>query len=506
MPANQHKNLGFGLGLRQKHVEHIIKEKPKQVDWFEVISENYFNPNSSKRDEVEKIRRDYPFVMHGVSMSIGSTDELNTEYLNKLKELSNWLEPQLISDHICWTGINNFNSHDLLPVPYIEESLKNMVKKVKQVQDFLGRRIALENPSTYLEFEGSQINEWDFIRYVAEEADCDLLLDVNNVYVNCFNHGYESKKYIDAIPAKRVAQIHLAGHKNFNTHIVDTHSDYIADEVLELYKYTITKIGKRSSMIEWDAEIPGLEVMISELEKVKEASSEGYREKLDGVNDKRNNFREHYCDSDLVGLYNYFQSNLLNPKQAENKPEQWVKKKDRLNEDEQFDIYSHAYRVRLFETIVKEYKASEKYLGEKNFHMVVRSYIEYQPSKFFNMDDYIFALPEFARKYVDDVSYELMVLEAEIMKLNEQRVIDFANKEGIVKLAEKDDFTLPESVKILKFSNDVNAVYKACFEDKISRLEIEDVAGKECFLMLTKEENAVYRTTLSKDEYLALSK
>ena len=210
--------------------------------------------------------------MHGVSMSIGSTDPLNTDYLKKLKLLADFVNPPWLSDHVCWTGVQGKNTHDLLPVPYTEESLAHIVNRIRQVQDILERRIVLENPSTYLEFNESMLTEWDFLARMAEDADCGLLLDVNNVYVSAFNHGYDAKHYIDAIPAERIVQIHLAGHKNYGTHIIDTHDGHVMDEVWKLYDYTIKSKGKISTMIEWDDNIPEFDVLAAELDKARLSS------------------------------------------------------------------------------------------------------------------------------------------------------------------------------------------------------------------------------------------
>ncbi|NBX02660.1 MAG: DUF692 domain-containing protein [Alphaproteobacteria bacterium] len=261
--------LGFGLGLRAPHYEHVLEQRPKNVDWFEIISENYFEAHSGYWDFLADLRRDYPIVMHGVSMSLGSTDPLNMDYLTKLKKLADFLDVPWLSDHLCWTGVHSQNTHDLLPLPYTEESLRHIVSRIKQVQDFLGRRIILENPSSYVEFHASSIPEWEFLARLAEDADCSLLLDVNNVYVSAFNHGYDAQAYIDAMPTQRIAQIHLAGHHHFGTHIIDTHDAHVLDEVWKLYEYTMAKKGFKSTMIEWDDQIPEFDVLVAELDKAR---------------------------------------------------------------------------------------------------------------------------------------------------------------------------------------------------------------------------------------------
>jgi len=261
--------IGFGLGLRANHYEHILETRPKTIDWFEIISENFMECHQGYLDFLCDLRSDYPIIMHGVGLSIGSTDPLDKAYLEKLKYLAEILNPPWVSDHLCWTGINGKTTHDLLPLPYNAETMKNTVQRIKQVQDFLGRHILLENPSSYLEFEASTMNEYQFLAELAEKADCGLLLDVNNVYVSSINHGFNAKTYIDTMPCDRIIQIHLAGHKNYGTHIIDTHDDYVIEEVWELYDYTLKTKGKISTMIEWDDNIPEFSVLEAELEKAK---------------------------------------------------------------------------------------------------------------------------------------------------------------------------------------------------------------------------------------------
>jgi uncharacterized protein (UPF0276 family) len=261
-------DLGYGIGLRTIHFPHILSQWPK-IDWFEILSENYMDTGGRPLWVADQVAERYPVVLHGVSMSIGSTDPLNTEFLRKLKALAKRLNAQWVSDHLCWTGVHGLNTHDLLPMPYTDESLKYTISRVKQVTEYLERPLVLENPSTYLEFSQSTWKEWDFLATVAEEADCGLLLDVNNVYVSSFNHGFDPYKYIDRIPGDRVVQYHLAGHTNKGTHILDTHSDHVIDQVWELYRYARQKTGGVSTLLEWDEAIPSFEVVHAEALKAK---------------------------------------------------------------------------------------------------------------------------------------------------------------------------------------------------------------------------------------------
>jgi uncharacterized protein (UPF0276 family) len=260
--------LGFGLGLRPQHYESILSGD-HAIDWFEVISENYMVPGGKPLRMLDHICERYPVVMHGVSLSIASTAPLDLEYLAGLKALAKRTKPKWISDHLCWTGIHGVNLHDLLPVPYTEEALDHVVSRVAAVQDYLGCRIAIENVSSYVEFAHSQMDEWEFVRELAERADCWLLLDVNNVFVSGFNHAFDTHRFIDAIPTARVVQFHLAGHSEANTHLIDTHDEPVCEEVWDLYARTLERFGPISTMIERDAKIPPLEELVAELDRAR---------------------------------------------------------------------------------------------------------------------------------------------------------------------------------------------------------------------------------------------
>jgi len=257
-------HLGFGLGLRVDHYEAILAERPP-IDWFEALTENYLVPGGRPLHNLTQIREHYPMVMHGVSMSIGSTAPLDVEYLQQVKALAARIEPAWISDHLCWTGVAGKNLHDLLPLPYTEEALAHIVGRVRAVQDILGRRILLENVSSYVSFRDSRLTEWEFLRAVAQEADCLILLDVNNIYVSSVNHEYDAYEYLNAIPVDRVQQIHLAGHQNHGGYLLDTHDHPVPDPVWDLYAAAVRRFGRVSTMIERDANIPPLGELLSEL-------------------------------------------------------------------------------------------------------------------------------------------------------------------------------------------------------------------------------------------------
>jgi hypothetical protein len=239
------------------------------VDWFEIISENFMDSRGRPRYVLNQIAERYPVVMHGVSLSIGSTDPLNFEYLKKLKALAREIQPHWISDHVCWTGVAGRNTHDLLPMPLTEASLKHVVGRIRTLQDFLERPFVLENPSTYVGFTGSTLSEWEFISRMAAEADCGLLLDVNNVYVSSVNHDFDPEEFIRSVPHDRIVQFHLAGHTNCQTHLVDTHDNHVIDPVWKLYRLAHQLSGGVSTLLEWDARIPPFPVLHAEVLKAK---------------------------------------------------------------------------------------------------------------------------------------------------------------------------------------------------------------------------------------------
>lgn len=261
-------NLGFGVGLRSVHFQHVLGTQPK-VDWFEIVSENFMDSGGRPLRILEQVAERHPIVMHGVSLSIGSTDPLDREYLRKLKRLADHVGARFVSDHLCWTGVAGRNVHDLLPMPYTEAALEHVVARVKTVMDVLERPIALENPSSYVEFTSSAMGEAEFLARLARDADCGLLLDVNNVYVSSFNHGFDARAYLDVLPHERVVYYHLAGHTNKGTHIVDTHSDHVIPEVWKLYEHAVALSGGRSTLLEWDDEIPAFDVVHAEALKAR---------------------------------------------------------------------------------------------------------------------------------------------------------------------------------------------------------------------------------------------
>ncbi|HLX53164.1 MAG TPA: DUF692 domain-containing protein [Aquella sp.] len=265
MQVKERPFLGFGLGLRPEHYHDILTTNPN-VDWFEILTENYLALGGKPRYYLDQIVERYPVVLHGVSLSIGSVDAIDYAYLKNLKSLSQQIKPKWISDHLCFTGVSNLNMHDLLPLPYTQPTLKHVVERIKTVQDYLGQQILIENVSSYLTYKDSEMTEWEFLNTIANDADCNILLDINNIYVSSFNHNFNPLDYIQGISKDRVYQIHLAGHFNNGTHIIDTHDATIIPDVWDLYKKAINITGMVSTMIERDDNIPALDELVTELD------------------------------------------------------------------------------------------------------------------------------------------------------------------------------------------------------------------------------------------------
>jgi uncharacterized protein len=260
MNRSDFESLGFGVGLRRCHYAQILNEHPR-IDWFEVISENFMVEGGRPLQVLEGVRSRYPIVMHGVSLSIGSVDPLNLEYLKQLAAIARRFEPAWVSDHLCWTSLGGRNVHDLLPLPYTEEAVHHVAGRIRQVQEILERTILIENVSSYLEFTSSRLSECEFLSAVADEADCAILLDINNIFVNAFNHCFDPVRYIDLVPAERVVQFHLAGHSDHGAFLLDTHDHPIRPEVWALYEHALGRFGCVPTLIEWDDNIPEFEVL-----------------------------------------------------------------------------------------------------------------------------------------------------------------------------------------------------------------------------------------------------
>jgi uncharacterized protein (UPF0276 family) len=254
---------GCGIGLRKEHFDEILAARPA-VPFFEAISENYMVDGGRPLAMLDRVRRDYPIALHGVSMSLGSAEPVDREYLRRLKSLCDRVSPVIVSDHLCWTGLGGHNSHDLLPLPLTDEAVRRTAGKIRDVQDFLGRRILVENISSYVEHASSRLSEADFLSAVVAEADCGILLDVNNLYVNARNHGFDARRFLARLPAARIGQMHLAGHEDHGDLVIDTHDQPVAGAVWGLYRSAVARFGPVPTLVEWDAAIPPLETVLAE--------------------------------------------------------------------------------------------------------------------------------------------------------------------------------------------------------------------------------------------------
>jgi uncharacterized protein (UPF0276 family) len=261
-------HLGHGIGLRTRQFPRVL-DGSARVDWFEAITENFMIAGGRPLLVLERARATAPLVLHGVSLSLGSSDPLNTTYLADLRRLIDRYDPAWVSDHLCWGSHGGHYAHDLLPLPFTDEAVHHVAARIREVQDRLGRRILIENVTAYLAFAHSMMPEWAFLTAVAEEADCAILLDVNNVYVSAVNRGFSAEEYVDALPARRIAQLHLAGHQDAGTHLLDTHDRPVVEAVWALYRRVLERCGPVSTLVEWDEHVPELEVVVAEAERAR---------------------------------------------------------------------------------------------------------------------------------------------------------------------------------------------------------------------------------------------
>jgi uncharacterized protein (UPF0276 family) len=373
--------LGYGLGLRKEHYAELLEGSPR-VDWLEVLTENYLVPGGPPLFHLERIRACYPVVMHGVSLSIGSTTPLDLDYLRQVRALATRIEPRWISDHLCWTGTDGTNLHDLMPLPYSEESLRHVVERVSRVQDFLGTRILLENVSSYLEYTHSCMPEWEFIAAVAEQADCHLLLDINNIFVSARNHDFAPETYLNAMPPTRIRQFHLAGHRDHGDYIVDTHDEAIVDPVWALYRAAVRRFPPTATMIERDDDIPPLAELVAELELAREQAAAALAE--DPV---RQTLRvaaksAHVLGPALHDLQRTLQAHVLEP--ALPLPA-CIAQSTRVNREQRVAIYSDGYRLRLIDAMRTEFPALAAVLGAEDYATLVIAYLEAYPSRHFSL-------------------------------------------------------------------------------------------------------------------------
>lgn len=502
-----HLSLGFGLGLRPQHYSYIFEHQPS-VDWFEIISENFMDTDGKPKRNLARIKEQYPVVMHGVSLSIGSVDPLNSDYLKKLKALMDWVNPAWVSDHLCWTGVAHKNTHDLLPLPYTEESLKHIVHRIQQVQDRLGRRIALENPSTYLEFKHSTMPEAEFIAAMANEADCHLLLDVNNVYVTCFNHRLDPQSYLDALPLDRVIQMHLSGHSHKGNHIVDTHDDHVIDEVWNLYKYVVHRSGRvPNTMIEWDDRIPEFPVLSAELDKAREAARHATEFTLPQIaHDESVVAAEESVP--LLKAQTHMQQAVMLGDRFDSVPVQWIRAKNAFAPHEQLAVYANAYRYRLYDAVAEDYPVLRHYLTDKIFSDLIWAFVEEVLPDHFNIGRFALKLPAFIQQALPDDAFahamcQLETTVAQMTDPTETQPLDEADIQGLTAETLLGLTLYPrQALALMQFDQQVNAYYQSVMDDQTP----DEPLHEAVYLAVFRHEDVVWRMELEAQEFGLLSK
>ncbi len=510
MPATTLPSLGFGLGLRPQHYPYIFEHQPG-IDWFEIISENFMDTDGRPKRNLERILERYPVVMHGVSLSIGTVDPLNSAYLRKLKALIRFAKPLWISDHLCWTGVAHQNTHDLLPVPYTEQALRHVVRRIREVQDFLEQPIALENPSTYLEFRASHMPEAEFIARMVADSGCNLLLDVNNVYVTCFNHRLDAHAYLDALPMERVIQIHLAGHAHKGTHIIDTHDDHVTDEVWLLYRYVLQRAGRvPNTMVEWDDQIPDFPVLQAELHKAKQmADSAGHQHlsrsaTLSSQQPPQTAAAASACD--LGTMQQHMLQAITQGERFDSEPISWIRDKQDFAPQEQLNVYVNAYRWRLQDVVAEDYPVLKHYLGEDDFNALIAAFVEREVPSHFNIGRFALQLPAFIRSFRpnDVFAHELCELETAVAQLadpEESPALTEADVHKLTPVQLLSAVLVPRTALQLQTSRfAVNEYYGSVMDEAA----LASPVSRATWLVIYRHDDRVWRMELEQLEYQLL--
>lgn len=380
--------LGCGVGLRTPHYTEILKTHPK-VDWFEAISENFMDSGGRPLFVLQEIRRHYPIALHGVSLSIGSVDPLNQDYLNRLRTLVNRIDPFIVSDHLCWTGVDQENLHDLLPLPFTQEAIDFVAHRIEKVQDFLKRRILIENVSSYVTYKNSALPEWEFLVEVAKRSGCGILLDLNNIYVNSKNHGFNPIEYIEHVPRELVGQFHLAGHTDMGKFLFDTHSAQITDPVWKLYEKALELYGQVTTLIEWDENIPDLKGLISEADKANVLYHKHPHASVEVA--RKNNFRNEEKSSFLgPSLYEIQKTvkDFIQPEKKKSASQRTGFLNTQGGEDGEIrlSVYANGYVARIHESLSETYETISHLLGKEKFMNLTTAYARAYPSQDYNLN------------------------------------------------------------------------------------------------------------------------
>ncbi|NDU72989.1 DUF692 family protein [Actinomadura sp. DSM 109109] len=387
--------LGMGLGLRSSHLPRVLSTWPR-VEWFEVISENFMDSGGYPRHALDRIAERYPVVMHGVSMSVGSTDPLDMDYLHRLRRLADSVGARWVSDHVCFTGVAGVNTHELLPIPFTERSLRHLARRVRAVQDVLERPLVLENPSTYAAFAHSTMTEWEFLARLCEETGCRLLLDVNNVFVSATNHGFDPEEYVRALPHDRIAQIHLAGFADKGTHLIDTHDGPVAPPVWRLYRLATALSGPVPTLLEWDDRLPPFPDLLAELDKARRhlgtLASTDATDRADQGGEATSTASTTVRPAagtdgapSLAAVQRWLRDAILTPGEPTGPATAMLADAGPLSAEQRLNIYRHGYRERLLETMRRQYPTLRVLLGPQLFDEFAAGYLEARPSRTYTL-------------------------------------------------------------------------------------------------------------------------
>ena len=372
------RGTGFGLGLRTQHYADFLARK-QPLDWLEIITDNYLIDGGKPLAVIDAIRRDYPVAMHGVAMSIGASQGVDVPYLQRVKALADRIEPLWVSDHLCWTGPGPEQLHDLYPLPYTDESARHVIAQIRRAQDVLGRRLVLENVSSYIRYRHDSASEWQFLAHIAQEADCLLLVDVNNIYVSSVNHGFDPLTYLHALPAHRVQQIHLAGHSDNGDHIIDTHDHPVAAPVWALYAQACQRFGAVAAMIERDDHIPPLAELLDEMAIARRVAAE-HVAPPEPVAITSITLAPTADLTGLAAVQRHFADRVLANALPPEMPEDLITGR--------LPIYHHAYRARLAEVLADTYAKTCLYMGSDTFEAHARDYAVAHPPRTRSLNRY----------------------------------------------------------------------------------------------------------------------
>ena len=384
--SSQWPVLGCGAGLRAQHYPAILKEWPK-IDWFEAISENFMDTGGRPLSVLLEVRKHYPIALHGVSLSIGSCDSLDINYLERLKTLIQKVDPVIVSDHLCWSGVDGMQLHDLFPIPFTKESLDHLIPRIQFVQEFLGRRILIENVSSYMTYRYSEMEEWEFLVEVARRSGCGILLDLNNIFVNSKNHGFDPLDYLNHIPAELVGQFHLAGHTDMGSFLFDTHSKPVIHPVWDIYREALKRFGKVATLIEWDEDLPDfgrLREEVANAEKMYQATKTdlGFCPSQKIV--KKSSLQK---APSLMQMQRWIKSRVL-PKSKSQKDDTFSNELNLQNGVpgvERILVYAEGYEVRIHDAMAEGYPAIQHLYGHEKFIELTKKYMQEYPSHYYNL-------------------------------------------------------------------------------------------------------------------------